>query len=199
MAGTAPRVLIPLATGCEELEAVTVIDLLRRAQIEVVTAGLNEGPVRASRGVVLLPDTMLAQVHSENFDAIVLPGGQPGANNLEADVRVIALVKRLADAGKYVAAICAAPKVLAAAGVLHGRRATCFRGAIDVKTYPQIRLENSPVVVDGNVVTSRGPGTAMDFALELIRLLCGTARRDGVEENLLRPQAESLRALGDWG
>lgn len=199
MTTTAPRVLVPLANGCEELEAVTVIDLLRRAQIDVVTAGLSDGPVRASRGVVLLPDTTLAQAHAEDFDAIVLPGGQPGANNLEADVRVLALIKRLAGAGKYVAAICAAPKVLAAAGVLDGRRATCFRGAIDAKAYPQVRLENSPVVVDGNVVTSRGPGTAMDFALELIRLLCGAARRDGVEENLLRPQAESLRALGDWG
>ena len=199
MATAAPRVLVPLANGCEELEAVTVIDLLRRAQIEVVTAGLSEGPIRASRGMVLLPDVPLAEVHTDDFDAIVLPGGQPGANNLEADVRVIAVVKRLAGAGKYVAAICAAPKVLAAAGVLNGRRATCFRGAIDAKAYPQVRLENSPVVIDGNVVTSRGPGTAMDFALELIRLLCGTARRDAVEENLLRPQAESLQALGDWG
>lgn len=199
MATAAPRVLVPLANGCEELEAVTVVDLLRRAQIEVVTAGLSEGPIRASRGVVLLPDTTLGQVHTENFDAIVLPGGQPGANNLEADARVLALLKRLAEAGKYVAAICAAPKVLAAGGVLNGRRATCFRGAIDAQAYPQIRLEKSPVVVDGNVITSRGPGTAMDFALELIRLLCGAARRDAVEENLLRPQAESLRALGDWG
>ena len=199
MAADAPRVLVPLANGCEELEAVTVIDLLRRAQIEVVTAGLSEGPVRASRGVVLLPDTTLEQAQAQDFDALVLPGGQPGANNLEADVRVLALIQRLAGAGKLVAAICAAPKVLAAAGVLNGRRATCFRGAIDPKLYPQVRLEQSPVVVDGNLVTSRGPGTAMDFALELIRLLCGTARRDGVEENLLRPQAESLRALGDWG
>ena len=194
-----PRALVPLANGCEELEAVTVVDLLRRAQIEVVTAGLAEGPIRASRGVVLVPDNTLAQAHTEDFDALVLPGGQPGADNLAADVRVLALIERLVDGGKFVAAICAAPKVLAAAGVLNGRRATCFRGAIDTKMYPHIRLENAPVVVDGNVVTSRGPGTAMDFALELIHLLCGQVRRDAVEENLLRPQAESLRALGDWG
>lgn len=199
MAAAGVRVLVPLAPGCEELEAVTVIDLLRRAQIEVVTAGLSDGPVTASRGVVLIPDTTLAQAHTENFDAIVLPGGQPGANNLEADVRILALVQRMAGAGKYVAAICAAPKVLAAAGVLNGRRATCFRDAIDAKTYPQVRLEGAPVVVDGNIVTSRGPGTAMDFALELIRLLCDRTRRDKVEANLLRPQADSLRALGDWG
>lgn len=197
--GAAVRVVMPLAPGCEELEAVTVIDLLRRAQIEVTTAGLESGPITASRGVVLLADTTLAEVHTQDFDAIVLPGGQPGAKNLEADVRVLRLVQRLAGAGKLVAAICAAPKVLAAAGVLNGRRATCFRGAIDAKAYPDVRLENAPVVVDGRIVTSRGPGTAMDFALELIRLLCGPARRDGVEENLLRPQTESLRALGDWG
>lgn len=199
MATGARRVLVPLANGCEELEAVTVIDLLRRAQIEVVTAGLGEGPIRASRGVVLLPDTTLAQAQTQDFDALVLPGGQPGADNLAADARVLALIQRLAGAGKFIAAICAAPKVLAAAGVLNGRRATCFRGAIDAKAYPQIRLENSPVAVDGNVVTSRGPGTAMDFALELIGLLCGAARRGAVEENLLRPQAENLRARGEWG
>lgn len=199
MAAAGVRVLVPLANGCEEIEAVTIVDLLRRAEIEVVTASLSDGPVTASRGMVFVADTSLAQAHTEDFDAIVLPGGQPGANNLAADIRVLAIVQRLAGAGKYVAAICAAPKVLAAAGVLNGRRATCFPGAIDANTYPQVRLENAPVVVDRNIVTSRGPGTAMDFALELIHLLCDQARRDNVEANLLRPQTDSVRALGDWG
>ncbi|HET8700409.1 MAG TPA: DJ-1/PfpI family protein, partial [Nitrococcus sp.] len=112
------RVLLPLAEGCEELEAVTVIDLLRRAGIDVVVAGLAEGAVKASRGVVLTPDVALDAVLDQDFDMIVLPGGAGGAARLEADARVHRLLQRQADAGRYVAAICAAPKVLLAAGLL---------------------------------------------------------------------------------
>lgn len=196
---SAPKALIPLAPGCEELEAVTIIDLLRRAQIEVVTAGLAAGPVTGSRGTTLIPDTTLAEALTREFDLLVLPGGQPGATHLENDARVVHLVQDMAARGKYVAAICAAPKVLAVAGVLDGKRAACFRDAIDPKKFPRVRVEVRPVVVDGNIVTSRGPGTAMDFALELIRLLRGRAERDAVEVNLLRPTQASLATLGDWG
>ena len=99
------RVLIPLAPGCEELEAVTIIDLLRRAQIEVVTAGLGVGAVKCARGTVLLPDATLDEALLHNYDMVVLPGGEPGATNLENDTRVIALLKKMAAAGKYTAAI----------------------------------------------------------------------------------------------
>ena len=94
------RVLVPLAPGCEELEAVTVIDLLRRARIEVVTAGLAPGPVQGSRGTVLLPDSTLDAALQQDYDMIVLPGGQPGATNLEQDTRILALLKKMAAAGK---------------------------------------------------------------------------------------------------
>jgi len=181
------RVLVPLAQGCEELEAVTIIDLLRRAGIEVVTAGLEEGPVQCSRGVVLVPDTTLDRVLSEEFDMVVLPGGLPGADHLQNDPRIRELLQRMARQGRYTAAICAAPKVLATAGLLEARQATSYPGVLEAMDLPATRLLDRPVVIDGKVVTSRGPGTAMDFALELIELLLGGEARRQVEEPLMRP------------
>jgi 4-methyl-5(b-hydroxyethyl)-thiazole monophosphate biosynthesis len=180
------RVLVPLAPGCEELEAVTIIDLLRRAGIEVVTAGLESGPVRASRGVTLLPDTDLDSVLADDFDMIVLPGGLPGAEHLDEDPRIRALVRRLAEAGRYTAAICAAPRVLANAGLLDGKSATAYPGHLEKLARPEVRLSPEPVVSDGRVITSRGPGTAMDFALTLIEALAGRQQRDQVEAGLVR-------------
>ena len=179
-----PKVLIPLAQGCEEIEAVTIIDILRRAGIEVVSAGLNDQPVRASRGVMLLPDTTLDVALQQDFDMVVLPGGQPGSNNLKADPRIIALLKKMAQNGNYIAAICAAPSVLAAAGLLAGKRATCFPGALDA--FPQILLRADRVVEDGKFITSRGPGTAMDFALTLVERLVGKEKKLSVEAGLQR-------------
>lgn len=180
------RVLVLLAQGCEELEAVTVIDLLRRAQIEVITAGLAPGPVTGSRRTVLVPDTTLDEVTNQEFDMVVLPGGQSGATNLERDPRVLQLLKRMARAGRYTAAICAAPRVLAVAGLLDGKRATAFPGSLVADQFPRIALESQAVVHDGKVVTSRGPGTAMDFALALIETLTDRATRDKVESALFR-------------
>ena len=180
------RVLIPLAEGCEELEAVTVIDLLRRAEIEVVTAGLVEGPVRGSRDTVLVPDTLLDDVMEQEYDMMVLPGGLPGAQRLDADDRIHELLKRYHAEDRFAAAICAAPKVLANAGLLNGRSATSYPGAVRIEDFPEIDLLNVPVVVDGKVITSRGPGTAMDFALQLIESLAGKAKRDEVETALVR-------------
>jgi len=179
-------VLVPLAQGCEELEAVTVVDLLRRAGIDVITAGLDAQPVHASRGVTLLPDMSLDAALQLEFDMIVLPGGLPGADHLRDDPRVIDLLKKMAAADRYTAAICAAPRVLAHAGLLDGKRATSFPGALDVDTVPGIEYQEAPVVMDGKVITSRGPGTAMDFALTLIETLLGKQQRDAVEASLQR-------------
>lgn len=179
------RVLVPLAQGCEEIEAVTVIDILRRAGIEVVSAGLDEQPVKASRGVMLLPDTTLDQALTEEFDMVVLPGGQPGTNNLNADPRIIALLRDMAGKGKYTCAICAAPLVLGHAGLLQGKQATSYPGCLDATA--GAALSAAPVVSDGKVITSRGPGTAMDFALELVETLAGKTQRDQVEAALQRP------------
>jgi len=181
-----PRVLVPLAQACEELEAVTIIDLLRRAGIEVVAAGLEPGPVTASRGVVLLPDTVLDEVLDQDFDMIALPGGLPGADHLRDDPRIIELLRKMASAGKYTAAICAAPKVLAKAGLLEGHRLTAYPGALDAIEVPGAHLTGERVEIDERIITSRGPGTAMDFALSLIELLVGKAERDSVEQGLVR-------------
>lgn len=180
------RVLIPLAQGCEELEAVTIIDLLRRAGIQVLAAGLDNQPVTASRGVVLIPDTDLEQVLDDDFDMIVLPGGLPGADNLDQDPRIHTLLQRMREQGKYTAAICAAPKVLANAGLLADKQATSYPGFIDAMDLPSTRVLEQAVVIDGKVITSRGPGTAMDFALTLIEQLAGTEVRDSVETSLVR-------------
>lgn len=181
-----PTVLIPLAQGCEELEAVTLIDLLRRAQIAVVTAGLNHEAVTASRGTRLLADMTLDEAIKQDYDLIALPGGQPGANNLSADLRIREILQRTVRHGGYVAAICAAPKVLANADLLVGKRATSYPGSLSPQELCGVELSNEAVVHDGNVITSKGPGTAMDFALYLIELLTDRATRDNVEDGLQR-------------
>jgi len=180
------KVLIPLAQGCEELEAVTIIDLLRRAGVEVVTAGLDEQVIIASRGVKLVPDTHLDAVLNDNFDMIVLPGGLPGADHLDNDARIHELLKKFNQHGKITAAICAAPKVLANAGLLDGKKATSYPGVLNNMALPKTQYIDVPVMNDGQVVTSRGPGTAMDFALELIAILEGEEKRDVVEKQLVR-------------
>lgn len=179
-----PNVLVPLAQGCEEIEAVTVIDILRRAGINVISAGLDAQAVRASRGTVLIPDTTLDLALKQTYDMIVLPGGQPGSNNLKADPRIHALISSMSAHGKYIAAICAAPSVLAAAGLLDNKRATCFPGALS--SFANIQVQTSAVVEDDKIITSRGPGTAMDFALTLVERLSGKAKRDEVEAGLVR-------------
>jgi 4-methyl-5(b-hydroxyethyl)-thiazole monophosphate biosynthesis len=181
------KVLVPLADGCEELEAVTIIDLLRRAGIEVVTAGLKPGIVKASRGVQLIPDVTLDVALQDEYDMVVLPGGMPGATHLGNDPRIIGLLQTMAAADKYAAAICAAPVVLASAGLLDGKSATSYPGFLDTAPAAGMHYRADAVVQDDRVVTSRGPGTAMDFALTLIKILSGDDKRAEVEAALVRP------------
>ena len=176
--------LILFAEGSEELEAVTAINILRRGGIIVTVAGLHAGTLSGSRGTVLLPDTTLDEALTRRYDMVVLPGGQPGTNNLKADTRVLKLVRQMAADGRYVAAICAAPSVLASAGLLDGKRTTCYPGTLDA--FPQVQQQPAAVVEDGNLITSRGPGTAMDFALTLVERLVGRTKRQEVEAGLQR-------------
>ena len=184
-----PNILIPLAQGCEELEAVTLIDLMRRARFDVTTAGLEPSitPIKASRGTMLMPDSTLDEALKREFDMIVLPGGLPGADHLNDDPRIIQQIQRMAAAGKYTCAICAAPRALARAGVLEGKRATSYPGTLNKMAIPGMTYTGEAVTIDGTIVTSRGPGTAMDFTLTLIELLAGAERRTQVEGPLLRP------------
>jgi len=179
-------VLVPLAQGCEELEAVTIIDLLRRAELEVVSASLDGKPVRASRGVMLMPDTDLDDALRRDYDMVVLPGGKGGADNLNADHRIEELLRVMAESGRFTAAICAAPRVLAEKGLLVDKQATCYPGHITADNPYGVKLSEAPVVIDGKIITSRGPGTAMDFSLSLIEVLVGKTRRDEVEAALAR-------------
>ena len=180
------RVLVPIAEGSEELEAITVVDLLRRARIDVVIAGPTEDPVVMSRQVVILPDASLDEVMDQDFDMLMIPGGSPGTDNLMKDERIQTLIRKMSGEGKYLAAICAGPKIFAHAGLLDGKRVTSFPGALDLPERPAVKSTGGAIEVDGKIATSRGPGTAMAFGLKLIELLEGPARRDEVDSRLQR-------------
>jgi len=180
------HVLVPLAQGCEELEAITITDLLVRAGITVTTCGLDDQPVKASRGITIIPDTSIDNVMETAFDLIVLPGGLPGSDHLRDNKQIQALIKKQASSNKYVAAICAAPKALAEAGLLEGKTATSFPGVLAALENNTITISENAVEIDGNIVTSRSAGTAMDFALSLIELLEGKEKRDEINHQLAR-------------
>ncbi|MBD3421685.1 MAG: DJ-1 family protein [Chitinivibrionales bacterium] len=164
--------IVILADGCEEVEAVTQTDLLRRAAITVTVLGLSDMTVTGSHNIVMRADALLDSF-SGAFDAIILPGGIPGADYLADSQRVLALVKDAFEQEKLCAAICAAPQVLGKAGILAGKKATCYPGFEDALTGATLLQES--VVRDGNVITSRGVGTAIAFALELIDYLTDAA------------------------
>ncbi|MCL2013128.1 MAG: DJ-1/PfpI family protein [Cystobacterineae bacterium] len=178
-----PRVLVPLAKGFEEIEAVAVVDILRRAGATVVLAGLEEGLVPGAHGILLQADTTLDKVREENFDMLVLPGGNEGTRRLAEDARVAAKAQHMARANLLVAAICAAPKVLAQAGLLEGKKATSFPTALDA--FPHVVQEQKAVVRDGQCITSRGPATAIAFALGLVEALLGSEKRKEISQQLL--------------
>jgi len=178
------RVLVPLAEGFEEIEAVNVIDILRRAGIEVVTAGLKGGMVTGSHKIAVQPDTDLNKIDFRNFDGLVLPGGSPGFINLGNDERILNMAREMDRAEKLVAAICAAPSVLIKAGVLQGRRATVSpSGKAEVQACADFSEER--VVVDRNLVTSRAPGTALEFALKLVDVLAGREKMEEIRAQTL--------------
>jgi 4-methyl-5(b-hydroxyethyl)-thiazole monophosphate biosynthesis len=176
-----PTVLIILAEGFEEVEAITPIDLLRRAGAEVTVAALTEGiHVSGRSGITVHADTTLAAVEARDFDAVLLPGG-PGVKHLRADPRVRSIVQRQARAQGWLAAICAAPTVLSDAGLLEGRRYTAhFSVAHEL---PHIRAEER-VVVEGHLLTSRGAGTALDFGLLLIEKLFSAEKSAEVAKSI---------------
>ncbi len=177
-------VLIPMAEGVEEMEAVILIDVWRRAGWQVVAAAVTPMPIRASRGVRLLADAEWETACLRtDFDLLALPGGLGGTEALCKTPSVLEAVRRFHSAGKYVAAICAAPLVLQAAGILDGVRATCHPGTADQLT--ATRWSPERVVRDGRLFTSQGPGTAFEFALALVAEIDGTAARDDLARGLV--------------
>jgi len=179
---TAPRVCILLADGLEDIEAITLIDVLRRAGVDVTTLGVTGAEVTSAHNVTIKADALLSDAGGE-WDLVVLPGGIPGAEHLRDSEAVQSLVKSQVASGRKVAAICAAPIALAAAGVLEGRRATCYPG-FDGQLAGANYCEDT-VVVDGPVITSRGPGTALAFALNLVAELCGETTAAELSEGML--------------
>jgi len=178
-----PKVAVILADGFEEIEAMAIVDVLRRAGIETVMAGLHGGPLIGSRKVRVIPDAVIDTIRSDDFDMLVLPGGQPGTDNMNADDRVKDLVKDFSRKGKLIGAICAAPMVLADAGVLQGKHATSYPSCRD-KLYGAL-YEEKTVVTDGNILTSRGPGTALHFGLALVERLAGKEKAQAIKEAML--------------
>lgn len=163
------KIMVPLAEGFEEIEALTVIDVLRRAGINVETVGIMGSVVSGSHGVRVMTDKKLLEINADEYDGIVLPGGSPGYLNLGKSSKIIEILRRFDSVGKLIAAICGAPSVLAKVGILEGKKATIFPGM--EKELPHPRGEK--VVVDGNIITSQAPGTAMDFALTIVEALQG--------------------------
>ncbi len=182
-----PSVVIPIADGCEEMEVVICADILRRAGADVCLAGMDgAGVVVASRGVRLLPDQSWAERARQPMDVLLLPGGAGGVERLRQSDSLRALLRERSASGHHVAAICAAPALLGELGILRGKQVTSYPGSLapDSQEY---QYREDPVVVDGQLTTSRGPGTAIDFALQLVTQLFGTERRMQVEGALQRP------------
>lgn len=177
------KALVPLADGCEEMEAVIIIDILRRAGWEVCVAALKPGTVTASRGVKLVADTLWDKVDPLSFDLIVLPGGAQGTENLRSDVRVVGALRAMAQRGKITAAVCAAPLVLQEAGLLAGKKATCHPGVVSkFSATPRV---NDRVAIDGRIVTSQGAGTTFEFALALVAMVDGAAKADEISRAIV--------------
>ena len=181
-----PKVLVPLADGSEEMEAVIIIDTLRRAGFSVTSASLGTSrTLTASRGVVLVADELWESVTPETFDAIVLPGGADGTAAMIACPGLLNAIQWFVKAGKLIGAICAAPLALQSAGVLEGRHVTCHPAVAESLT--QAARSTKRVVQDGNLITSQGPGTAFEFALAVITKLEGQPVADSVEAGLILP------------
>ena len=170
------KVLVPIADGTEEIEAVTIIDVLRRAGADVTVASVmpNQLQVTASRGVKLVADQPITECIDKHYDLIALPGGMPGAEHLRDSKELIQLLQNQNLAGKQYAAICAAPAVaLLPHGLLSQRRATCHPSRMKTFEKTDTQAVNERVAVDGNCITSQGPGTAIEFSLKLVESLFG--------------------------
>ena len=178
------RVLVPIAEGSEEIEAVTIIDVLRRAEADVTVASvMPSAEVRASRGVVLGADCLLEDCVEQHWDLIALPGGMPGAEHLGNSEALIDLLRAQLQAARWVAAICAAPAVvLGRNGLIGDYRATCHSGYQGELAQQVQEVSSERVVLDRNLITSQAPGTAMEFALELVECLFDTERASTVAE-----------------
>lgn len=178
------KIGIFMADGCEEIEGLTVVDIVRRAGIDIATISISDKKeVAGAHGITFLADAKKDEVDFSTLDGIVLPGGMPGTINLGADETVDKVIREFAAGGKLVAAICAAPSVLGQAGLLNGKHATSYPG-FEPKLTGAVTSED-PVVQDGNVITSRGMGTAIAFALEIVSYFTDKKTADKLAESII--------------
>ena len=176
-------VYVFLAEGFEEVEALTVVDVLRRADVETKTVAVSQlNEVWGAHDISVNADITIAEADFRICDMIVLPGGKLGTENLAENNILCDELKRFNADGDYIAAICAAPSLLGSLGILEGKRATVYPGMEDTLkgAFPM----KNRVVVDGNVITSKGPGTAMDFAVEIVAILCGKEKAEELMQSL---------------
>ena len=177
------KVCVPLATGFEDIEAVTLIDVMRRGGIEVIVAGVGGSVITSAHNLKIETDTTIDKVNSDDLDLVVLPGGLPGATNLAESEEVQTLLKEMDSKGKYVGAICAAPIALHKAGVLKDNY-TAYPGW-EENIRKEGYISDKKVVEDKNVLTSKGPATAICFALEIVKKFAGEETYRGLKEGLL--------------
>ena len=172
-----------LANGCEEIEALCPLDLLRRAGVKVTTVGIGGEYITGSHGITVKVDIKDKKVKFENIDMVILPGGMPGTTNLDASELVHRALDLAKEQNAYVAAICAAPMILGKRGDLEGKDAVCYPGFekyLEGATVPEAK-----VVVDGKYVTARGMGVALEFGLTLVAALCGTQKADELRHSVI--------------
>ena len=175
------RILVPLADGFQEIEATIIIDVLREAGIEVETVSIGGGWVTGGHGVKIMADKKISDIEIEKYDGIILPGGSLGVANLAKSSKLKEFLEVLNEKNKLIAAICAAPSILAKYHILDNKKATIYPGMERELPYPR----DEKVVVDGNVITSQAPGTAMDFALAIVEKLLGRERVWTLKEQLV--------------
>jgi len=177
------KVLVPVAQGTEEMEAITIIDVLRRAGANVIVASVDKIDIKASNGIEFKANILIKDCMAEQFDLIVLPGGIPGAQNLRDSKDLTILLKKQAEQQRYYGAICASPAVvLHHLGLVTPGQVTCHPGFAD--QIDNGNIVESKVVVDGNCITSRGAGTACDFALTLVGILYSEEKKKQVAQGL---------------
>ncbi|MCC3144508.1 DJ-1/PfpI family protein [Halanaerobium sp. Z-7514] len=177
------KVLIPLADGFEEIEAVSNIDVLRRAGLEVITAGIGGREIRGDHDIKVEADQKIEAIDSSDISAVVLPGGMPGAANLRDSKKLLEIIREVNARGDLCAAICAAPIVLEAAGILAGKKATSYPGFDD--QMQSADYQEKKLVKDGNIITSRGPGLALEFALNIVEYLVGSEKSEELKKAML--------------
>ena len=177
------KVLVPIAEGTEEMEAVIIIDMLRRADILVYVASDSE-TVKCSRGVNIKPDISFEQIQEDEFDAIILPGGLTGTDNLTKNQNLISILKKHQIRNKMIGAICAAPKILIQNNILEKGTSITSHPSIEgmLKGYNYL---NNDVVVSNNIISSRGAGTAFKFALKIISLLVSNEKADEIKKSII--------------